>query len=87
MLSKNSMALGVLLGAVLPGIAWLVFGFFYKDAFVLNKPAIPYIIAIGLNLVLIRVLHSKGADNTTRGIMLASFACMVLLIVFKVRLT
>lgn len=81
------MALGVLLGSILPGIAWLVFGLFYKDAFVLNKPAIPYLIAIGLNLLLIRILHSKGADNTGRGIMLASFTCMILLIVFRVRLT
>ncbi|WP_295767603.1 hypothetical protein [uncultured Mucilaginibacter sp.] len=86
MFNKNSLPLGILAGCILPGIAWLIFEVIYKGTVIMNRPAMPYLIAIGLNLLLIRILHSKGAEDTGRGVMLASFICMVLVVIFKIRL-
>jgi hypothetical protein len=54
----------------------------------LGKPAIPYLVALALNLIIIRTCYKKDADQTGRGVMLATFVCMLLLVfVFKVKLT
>lgn len=87
MLSKNSLLLGFIVGLILPAIAWVVFTVMYPGVVLLNKPAIPYLVAVGLNLLLIRLCNKKGADNTGRGVMLVTFVCIVLLIIFKIRLT
>jgi hypothetical protein len=88
MFHKNSMFVGFVLGLILPGLALLLFNILYKDAVVLGKPAIPYMVALGLNLIAIRISYKKDADQTGKGIMLSTFICMLLLVlVFKVRLT
>jgi hypothetical protein len=82
------MFVGFVLGLILPGLALLLFNILYKDAVVLGKPAIPYMVALGLNLIAIRISYKKDADQTGKGIMLSTFICMLLLVlVFKVRLT
>jgi len=87
MLSKNSVFVGLIAGLVLPAIAWLLFTIVYPGVVFLNKPALPYLVAIGLNLLLVKLCYKKGTDDTGRGIMLMSFVCIVLLIIFKIRLT
>jgi hypothetical protein len=88
MFHKNPMFVGFVLGLILPGLALLLFNVLYKDAVVLGKPAIPYMVALGLNLIAIRISYKKDADQTGKGIMLSTFICMLLLVlVFKVRLT
>jgi hypothetical protein len=88
MFHKNPMFVGFVLGLILPGLALLLFNILYKDAVVLGKPAIPYMVALGLNLIAIRISYKKDADQTGKGIMLSTFICMLLLVlVFKVRLT
>ena len=88
MFQKNSTLFGLVLGLILPGLALLLFNVLYKDALLLGKPAIPYMVALGLNLIIIRICYKKDADQTGRGVMLSTFVCMLLLVlVFKVRLT
>jgi hypothetical protein len=85
---KNSMLTGFVVGLIPPGIALILFNVLYKDVVLLNKPAIPYLVALALNLFIIRVCYKKDADQTGRGVMLATFLCMLALIfIFKVRLT
>ncbi len=82
------MLTGFLAGLVFPGASLLLSHLLYKDVILLNKPAIPYLAALGLNLFFIRISYKKDADQTGKGIMLATFVCMLLLIfIFKIKLT
>jgi hypothetical protein len=88
MFQKYSILFGFSLGLILPGMALLIFNILYKDVVILGKPAIPYLVALGLNLIGMRVCFKKDADQTGRGIMISTFISMLLLVlVFKVRLT
>jgi len=88
MFQKNSILFGFVLGLILPGLALLIFNVLYKDVVILGKPAIPYLVALGLNLIGMRICYKKDADQTGRGIMISTFIGMLLLVVvFKVKLT
>ncbi|MCJ8210358.1 hypothetical protein MUY27_11620 [Mucilaginibacter sp. RS28] len=50
------------------------------------KPAVPYFIAIALNLLLIRWSHRSNADKISRGIMVSTFLFMILLFLIKVKI-
>jgi hypothetical protein len=87
MQNKNSLPLGLLAGAIAPVIAWIIFDYIlHNDALIMNKPGVPYLIAIGINLVLIRFAVKRGLDQTSRGIMLITFVAMVLLFVLKINI-
>lgn len=85
MLHKNSMLSGFFLGLIAP--AWLIFHVIYKDLVLLHKPAIPYLVALGINLFIIRICFKYNLDNAGRGVMVTTFIGVLLLLVFKVRLT
>lgn len=88
MLRKNSVLTGFITGLVIPGLALLIFNVVYKGMVLLNKPAIPYLVALGLNLFIIRICYKKDADKTGKGIMLSTFICMLLMVLlFKVKLS
>lgn len=79
MLKKNNIVLGLVAGMILPGVAWLVFGFLLKNkAAVFNKPAIPYLVAIAVNLFIIKYLFRKGDDQTGMGVILSTFVAMII---------
>ena len=84
---KNSLSLGLLTGAVAPAIAWIVFGYLlHNDAMIMNKPGVPYLIAVGINLVLIRFAVKRGLDQTSRGIMIITFVAMVLVFMLRINI-
>jgi len=88
MLRKNSILTGFVIGLIIPGLALLLFNVIYKGAVLLNKPAIPYLVALGLNLFFIRICYKKDADQTGKGIMLSTFICMLLMVLlFRVKLS
>jgi hypothetical protein len=43
----------------------------------MDKPAAPYLIAIGLNLILLRFSAKAYLDKTSNGIMIATFALYI----------
>jgi len=81
---KNTMLMGVLLALPFPAIAWLVASLLKNNVDLINKPALPYVIAIALNLLMLRFAVKKDLDKTARGVMLATFAIMLVLFMFKV---
>jgi hypothetical protein len=83
MLNKNSMAAGLLAALIFPVSAFAVKYLLKNNIFILNKPAVPYLVAIALNLILIRFCVQKDMEKTARGIMLATFAVMVLVFILK----
>ncbi len=80
------MLTGALLALVCPAIAWVIEYFLKYNTYIINRPAVPYLLAIALNLILVRVLLKKEEGNTSRGIMLCTFAIMLLLFIFQLRL-
>jgi hypothetical protein len=84
MLKKNSLLTGILLALVLPAIAFIVEYLLKDNTYIINRPAVPYFVAIALNLLLIRFSLKKGNDHAGRGIMLATFIFMLLLFIFKI---
>jgi hypothetical protein len=84
MLKKNNMPFGILIGLVFPVMAFIVAYLLRYNVYIINKPGIPYFIAIALNLVLIRIGSKKELDQTIKGIMLATFVCMIIVFLFKI---
>ncbi len=86
MFKQNNILFGVILGFIAPVIALLVKYQLKGNLYLINKPLMPYFIAIAINLVLVRVLHKKELDKTSRGIMLGTFTAMLLVLVLKSQL-
>jgi hypothetical protein len=84
MLKRNNIATGLLAALILPAITWFVFGFLFKNKTVfMNKPVIPYLIAIALNLFIIKFLFKKGDDQTGTGMIICTFLLMIVVFLFK----
>ena len=87
MFKKNNLLLGVLYGFLPPALAWLVFSYIlHNEAVIMDKPAAPYLLAIGLNLLLLRYCARKYLDKTSSGIMISTFVCMLLVFIFKMHI-
>ena len=84
MLNKNSLPAGLLIALIAPALTFAAAYLLRNNNLIINKPALPYFVAIALNLVLIRVFSKKAADKTIRGIMLVTFVFMVLIFIFKI---
>jgi len=84
MLKKNNIAFGILAGLILPALMWLVFGILFKhNTLFFNKPAIPYMVAVALNLFAIKYFFKKDAGKTGAGMILSTFTCMLLVFLFQ----
>ena len=83
MLNKNSLIAGILNALIFPVMAFVTIYFLKDNLYLINKPALPYFIAIALNLGLVRVFHKKNLDQTVRGVMLSTFLFMVAILAFK----
>ncbi len=77
------MAAGLLAALIFPVSAFAVKYLLKNNIFILNKPAVPYLVAIALNLILIRFCVQKDMEKTARGIMLATFLVLVLVFILK----
>jgi hypothetical protein len=79
MLKKNNITIGLLAGLIVPGITWFIFGCLLKNqTVILNKPVIPYLLAIALNLFAIKYFFKTGRDQTGTGMILCTFVVMIL---------
>ncbi|QEC77723.1 hypothetical protein [Mucilaginibacter ginsenosidivorax] len=86
MLKNNSIVVGLLGGAVLPGISLFIFLYLLKGSFlILNKPGIPYLIAIALNLFIIRYCFKAGKDNIGAGMILTTFVFAAAVFLLKLQ--
>jgi hypothetical protein len=87
MFKKNNLLLGMLYGLVPPAFALLVFNYtLHNEAIIMDKPAAPYLRAIGLNLLLLRYYARNYLDKTSNGIMISTFVCMLLVFIFKMHI-
>jgi hypothetical protein len=81
---KDSLLTGILLALPLLACS-LVAGYLLRNQTILyNKPALPYLVAIALNMLLMRFLSLRDRLKTVRGMMIATFAFMFLIFLFKI---
>lgn len=82
--NKVQFVTGLLSGLIFPAIMWLIFDVLNKDWILFNKPAIPYLVSVCVNLFILRYLVRKGKENAGYGIMVSTF--VVMWMVFKFRM-
>jgi len=85
MLKENNVVTGFCAGAVLPVSSWIIFEYLFKVTIINNKPSVPHLIVISINLLIMRYFVSRDADRTVQGVMIATFAFMVMVFVLKMR--
>jgi hypothetical protein len=84
---KNHWLTGFVAGLVFPTIAYVIFYLLYPNTSWLSKPAIPYLTALGINLVLMKVCVKKDAYQITKGIVIATFGFLLFMVfVLKIKL-
>ena len=83
MFSKNSYLTGTLIALIFPAASLVVTYMFKDSTLILNKPALPYLVAIVLNLVMMRLISKKETVKTVKGIMIVTFIFMVVAFVLK----
>jgi zinc transporter ZupT len=80
MLKTNSITAGVLMGLLFPVISLIAVYFLKDNLYLLNKPALPYLVAIAANLIIMRICSKKDMVHTVKGIMITTFAFMLLVL-------
>jgi len=80
------MLAGFFVAFACPAIALLVSSLLKTSYFIINKPAIPFFVAIAINLIFISICVKRDLDKTSRGIMLGTFIALLLLFTLKLHL-
>ncbi|EHQ29575.1 hypothetical protein [Mucilaginibacter paludis] len=81
---KVQFVAGLLSGIVLPALAWLIFDVVFKNAVLLNKPAIPYLACIAINLLVLRYFIRHGKPSVGYGLMTTTFVIAIMIFKLKV---
>ena len=85
MLNKDSIFAGVAIGLPFPLLALLLTHLFKYNNYLLNKPGLPYFIAIAANLLLLRYFFKQEAELTCRGLIITTFFSMLLILLLKIQ--
>jgi hypothetical protein len=80
---KVQFVTGLLSALVLPVSMWLVFDVLYKNWVLFNKPAIPYLVSVAVNLFILRYFIRNGKESAGYGVMITTFAVMWAIFKFK----
>jgi drug/metabolite transporter (DMT)-like permease len=86
MLNKNSLPAGIFAGLIFPAVAWIAAYLLKGSVELINRPALPFFIAIALNLIMLRLFLKKDLDKTGRGVILITFVVMLFVFIFKVHM-
>ncbi len=85
MLKRDNVWLGLVLGLILPGLAFLFVEILKKNIKVLEKDDLLYIGCVALNLLLMRFFVRAYKENTAKGIIAATFVCAFIFFYHKMR--
>jgi len=87
MLKTDSYITGILLAIPLPMAAFVLATYVLQNSvLIINKPALPYLVALALNLIMMRLFGADGHVKTVKGIMIATFLIMIALFIFKLHI-
>lgn len=83
MFSKNSYITGVFAALIFPAIACGADYYFRYTTEVINRPALPYLVAVALNLLAMRFIFKYGFNKTGKAMMAATFIVMIAVFIIK----
>ncbi len=83
MLNKNSYLTGALAALIFPAIACGAAYYFRYTAEVMNRPALPYLLAVALNLLAMRFIFRYGYDKTGKAMMATTFIVLIAVFIIK----
>lgn len=85
MLKRDNVWIGLVLGLILPGLAFFFVEILKKNIKVLEKDDLLYIGCVALNLLLVRYFVRSYKENTAKGIIAATFVCAFIFFYYKMR--
>ncbi|MVN21075.1 hypothetical protein [Mucilaginibacter arboris] len=83
---KNNIVTGALVGLILPLLAYFIAEILFKDQLIPDKPGVPYLIAIGINLILLKFIFKADKDKAGIGLLVVTFIVLILAFIFKIKL-
>ncbi|MEX8547398.1 MAG: hypothetical protein V5804_07335 [Mucilaginibacter sp.] len=83
---KNNVVVGMLLGLILPLLAWVFSEVFFRREIIADKPGVPYLIAVAINLILLKQIYKANAEKAGIGLLIVTFTVVILTFVFKIKL-
>ncbi len=83
MAKKVEFAGGLLSGVIVPVITCFIFEVVFKGLVFLNRPAIPYLIAIAVNLFILRYFIRNDKEVAGYGLIISTL--IIALIIFKLK--
>lgn len=79
---KDSFWKGILVGSILPGLAYISTIYTtIQSSFIAEKPIAVYVIVAMINLIVVRFSFRAGKESFAKGIVLITFVAMILLLV------
>jgi hypothetical protein len=85
MIKNDNVWLGMVIGLILPGMAFLIVEILKKQFIFLQRIDLLYIGCVALNLFIVRYLVNNGKENTSRGVIGATFICAFIFFFYKIR--
>jgi hypothetical protein len=83
MLKRNNFLFGISIGLILPGLVFIFAELLKKDLRVFGKENVFYLLAVAVNLFMIRYYFKSDRDDTARGVVLTTFISAFALFYFK----
>ncbi len=81
--NKDHFFLGVLIGTVAPMLAFLFSEYSSLSGRLNAKPLMLYLIAVGINLLILRVLFRQEKERSGRGLVFITFFLALIVFILK----
>jgi predicted Na+-dependent transporter len=83
---KNNYVVGVLVGLILPLLAYFMAEILFKNQITPDKPGVPYLIAVGINLIILRFTFKANKDKAGTGLLVVTFIVLIFAFIFEIKL-
>lgn len=85
MFKKDNVWIGLILGFVLPGIAFFVTEVLKKNIRLLQKEDLMYIGCVALNLILVKYFYRIDKEDMAKGVVASTFICAFIFFFYKMQ--
>jgi hypothetical protein len=83
MSNKIQFLSGTLSGVIVPALTWFIYDYLLKAPLIMDKPGVPYLLAIACNLLLLRYLVRHDKQPAANGLILSTFVIAIAIFKFK----
>jgi hypothetical protein len=83
MFKKDNVWIGLVVGLVIPGLAFVIVQILKRNLVYLAKADLLYIGCVAINLLLLKYAYKKEMEATAKGIISATFVCALIFFYYK----